>query len=181
MNTDVANNGIEVYVNQIFLLADEYVETKLEGKEENVPENFRDMIFYLSDRIDRPDNNDIEALDCLFEAYVRLCTHYHKLPTLECFGWISGIDRNTFTDWKNGAYRSSTGHGRTVKKWLSICQGFVVDELSNSKFANPNLIFTAKAAYGLRETSLVPPPETGNNRVLTAAELPKLGDESSDN
>lgn len=56
----------------------------------------------------------------------------------------------------------------------------MIDELSNAKFANPNLIFTAKAAYGMRETSPIPAAETENRRVLTAAELPKLGEPKED-
>lgn len=180
MNTEVVNNGVEVYIHKLFSLADEYTKNKLKGKEEDVPDNFRDMIFFIADRIEKLNNADIEGLDHLFGAYVRLCTKYHKLPTLECFSWLVKIDRNTFTDWKNGEYRSSSLHGSTVKKWLNICRGFVVDELSNSKFANPNLIFTAKAAYFMRETSPLPAEEPAYKKILTIDQLPFLGDVSDD-
>lgn len=173
MNTETIN-GTDVYMHKVFLLADEYVKAQLNGNEEKVTEYFRDMIFFISDRLERPDNSDIEALDNLFNAYVRLCTRYRKLPTLECYSWLVKINRATFTDWSNGEYRSSTAHGNTVKKWLNICKGFAVDELSNSKYANPNLIFTAKAAYGMRETAPVPAIETEKKSVLSVDELPKL-------
>lgn len=175
MNTEIVNNGVEVYTHQLLALADEYIQERLKGKEEDIQKNFRDMIFFMADRIEKPDNSEIELLDSLFEAYTRVCARYGKLPTLECFSWLAKIDRNTFTDWQKKEYRSSTPHSSTVKKWLNICRGFTVDELSNSKFANPNLIFIAKAAYGMRETAPVPALETENKRVLSASELPKLG------
>lgn len=174
-NTEMTNEGIEVYTNRIFSLADEYIRTQLDGNSEKVTDYFRDMILFISDRLERPDNNDIDTLDTIFNAYVRLCTRYRKLPTLELFSFLVGINRATFTDWSNGEYRASSEHGNTVKKWLNICKGFAIDELSNSKYANPNLIFTAKAAYGMRETAPVSAMETEKKRVLTAAELPRLG------
>lgn len=171
-NTETANNGVDVYTSMLYLLADEYIETKLDGKTDEVTKYFRDMIFFMRDRIEKPDNNDIEALDNLFEAYVRICTRYGKLPTLECFSWLCRVNRCTFTDWKNKEYRSSSLHGNTVQKWLDICQGFAVDELSNSRFANSNLIFISKAAYGLRETSPLPTVETEQRPVLRMDEFP---------
>lgn len=176
MNVEITNDGIEIYTHKIFSLADEYIQTQLDGDEEKASDYFRDMIFYVSDRLERPDNDDIDALDNIFSAYMRLCTRYRKLPTLECFSWLVKINRATFTDWSNGEYRSSLSHGNTVKKWLNICKGFAVDELSNSKYANPNLIFTAKAAYGMRETAPIPAMETERKRVLTVDELPRLGE-----
>ncbi len=158
MNTETAVNGIEVYTGRLFELADEYTEEWLHGDKGEVSSNFRDLIFYLADRMQKIPNGDIEALDAVFSAYVRLCARYGRLPTVELFAMLVKINPTTLTDWKNGEYRSTT-HSKTVKKWLDICRGFVVDELSNSRTPNPNLIFTAKAAYGLRETSPVPAPE----------------------
>jgi hypothetical protein len=155
-NTVKASDGMEVYVHKIFSLADEYVKEQLDGDATKVPEYFRDLIFYISDRLERVDHADIETLDKLFDAFVRLCTRYKKLPTLEAFSWLVKINRTTFGTWISGTYRSSTGHSDTAQKWFDVCKSFTLDELSNSKFANPNLIFVSKAAYGLRETSPAP-------------------------
>ena len=185
-------NGVEIYTHRLFELADQFVSEVLEGDEEKLPKRFREMIFYVSDRIEKPDNDDIDALDNLFDAYVRMCVRYDKLPTLEAFSFLSKIHRSTFDDWKNMRYRASTTHyADRVKRWYDVCKSFVIDELSNNSTANVNLIFISKSAYGLRETSPTPPPETelrkrvisadepirlDCNNVLTAAELPKLGD-----
>lgn len=193
MNTEIANNRTEVYTNKLFELADQYIDEVLEGDEEKLTKRFRELLFYVADRIEKPDNDDIDGLDNLFDAYVRLCVRYNKLPTLEGFSFLSRIHRSTLDDWKNMRYRSSDNRfADTVKRWYDICKSFVIDELSNNSAANVNLIFISKSAYGLRETSPTPPPETELRKrvisadepirldgVLTAAELPKLGDYSS--
>lgn len=182
MNTETVNNGIEVYTHRLFDLADEYVETRLKGEEKNVSDNFRDMIFYISDRLEKPDNNNLESLDNLFQGYVRLCVRYGKLPTVQAFSWLAKIHRSTFNDWENGVYRSSTTqYADTIKDWKEICKSFVIDELTNNGTTNVNLIFVSKACYGLRETAPLPALETENKRVLTASELPKLGNKSEQN
>lgn len=193
MNTEIANNRMEVYTDKLFELADQYIDEVLEGDEEKLTKRFRELLFYVADRIEKPDNDDIDGLDSLFDAYVRLCVRYNKLPTLEGFSFLSRIHRSTLDDWKNMRYRASTTRfADTVKRWYDICKSFVIDELSNNSTANVNLIFISKSAYGLRETAPVPAPETELRKrvisadepirldgVLTAAELPKLGDYSS--
>ena len=54
-NTEITENKTEIYIHQVFLLADQYIQEQLEGDTEKVPEYFRDMIFYISDRIECPD------------------------------------------------------------------------------------------------------------------------------
>ena len=165
--------GIDVYQNDIYRLVDEYIDTELDGDTESVTDNFVSMIFYIADNIQKPSNDDIELLDNLFNIYVRICAKYKVLPTLETFSFLVGIDRNTFTDWAMGRYRVSTAHGSTVKKWFEICKSFTVNRLHNQSGTNSNLIFIAKAAYGMAETAPVQVDEQ-NNRVLTDSELPKL-------
>ena len=121
-NTIKALNGIEVYLHDVYMYADEYIEKEFDGDRSKMDRRFRDMILYISDRIPKPPHEDIDLLDKIFGIYVRLCTKYERLPTLECYSLLVGIDRNTFTDWKEQRYRSSTAHSSTVKKWLEICK-----------------------------------------------------------
>ena len=72
-----------------------------------------------------------------------------------------------------GRYRVSTAHGSTVKKWFNICKSFTLNRLHNQTGKNANLIFVAKAAYGMAETAPVQVDEQ-SNRALTDSELPKL-------
>lgn len=172
-NTVKSEVGIEVYQNEIYRLVDEYIDTELDGDIESVADNFVSMIFYIADNIQKPSNDDIELLDNIFDIYVRICAKYKVLPTLEVFSFLVGIDRNTFTDWSMGRYRVSSAHGSTVKKWFNICKSFTLNRLHNQTGTNANLIFVAKAAYGMAETAPVQVDEQ-NNRALTDSELPKL-------
>lgn len=159
-NTDITSAGIEIYRHDINYYADEYIKNELEidhvdqESKKIVKDSFVDMLFYISDRISKPDNADIKALDNIFSVYVRLCSKYSVNPTVEAFSFLVDIDRNTFTTWANGTYRTAD-HSSTVKKWLNICRGFLVDNLGNSKGTDANKIFIAKAAYGMAETKAV--------------------------
>lgn len=171
-NTEITNNGIEVYVHQLFELADEF--TKQFGDDEKeAQKNFREMIFYVADRIKTPDSDDIEELDNLFNAYVRLCVRYHRLPTIQCFSWLANISRTTFNNWENGVYRSSCmKYLDTIKSWKEICKSFVIDELINNSTTNVNLIFVSKACYGLRETAPLPVEEQRKDTPKSIDQLP---------
>lgn len=189
-NTVTAYNGVEVYTDKIHELADEYITCELseERKQEiyNNSSMFMAMILYIADNMDKPDNNDIQLLDNIFNIYIRLCVKYNMLPTLECFSMLININPCTLSRWSSGEYRTniyydskgeyikdfaawqlnhqgeqyrvepSTAHSQTVKKWKDTCKNFLVNSLQNSKGVDANKIFIAKAAYGMVETSPVP-------------------------
>nr|DAT33314.1 MAG TPA: bacterial regulatory protein [Caudoviricetes sp.] len=152
---------VEIYLDNINICADEYINTVLcvspdnENYRKEVADSFVDMIFYIADHIQKPSNDDIELLDKMFSTYVRLCSKYHVLPTLEVFSFLVGINRSTFSDWMRGDYRTSSAHGTTVKKWFDICKNCTLNRLHNQAGTNANLIFVAKAAYGMAETAPV--------------------------
>ena len=189
-NTVQTCDGSEVYTSKILELADDFFDHELtERQREDIYTKssiFRAMILYISDNIPKPDNNNIELLDDIFNIYIRLCGKYDKLPTLELFSMLINVNPTTLSKWSSGEYRTSvyydsegqyikdfpawqlnhkgepyraepsTSHSQTVKKWKEICAGFLMDDLSNSNGTNANKIFTAKAAYGKVETAPVP-------------------------
>ena len=112
-----------------------------------------DLFFYISDRIEKPSNNDIELLDNIFNIYIRVCGRYGISPTLQMFGILVSINNMTFSDWANGDYRTTSTHGITVKKWKETCGAFALDKLHNQDGTNANLIFACKVAYGMAETA----------------------------
>ena len=169
-------NGVEIYLHDIYYFTDEFIEQELGGNKDGVHDCFPQLLLYISDRIQKPDNADIELLDAIFNIYIRLCTKYRVLPTLEMYSMLVKINRATFYDWSAGKYRKIGTYSDIVKTWRETCKNFVIDRLHNNNGkADVNLIFIAKASYQMRETSPIPPVETENKRVLTAAELPKLG------
>ena len=180
-NTVVVDQTIEVYENGIYRLVDEYIETVLQVSPEDydtpkeykaaVADAFVDMIFYIADRIPKPSNDNIELLDDIFDVFVRVCTRYNVLPTLEVFSFLVSINRSTFSDWMRGDYRTSTSHGNTVKKWFDICKNCTVNRLNNQPGTNANLIFVAKAAYGMAETAPVQVGQQAGIPQQTAQEI----------
>ncbi len=164
-NIITTDQGIEVYRNDIYRLVDEYISTVLQISPEEfdsikefkqtVADSFVDMIFYIKDNIPKPSNDNIELLDDIFNIYVRICTKYSVLPTLEIFSFLVGIERRTITCWMNGQYRTASAHGDTAKKWFDTCKNCTVNRLNNQAGTNANLIFVAKAAYGMAETAPV--------------------------
>lgn len=137
------------------------------------------MIFYIADRIPRPGTEDIDLLDDIFSVYIRLCSRYKVLPTLEVFSFLIQINRATISSWIAGECRSSSGHGHTAKKWFDICKSFTVNRLHNKGGTDANLIFVAKAAYGMAETAPVRIEEE-QRRQLSTDELIMLDDKSGD-
>lgn len=198
-NAVIANNGVEIYTSNINFYADEFLTRELDNERRqdiyNKSSIFRAMILYIADNIDKPDNNDIELLDNIFNIYIRLCVKYDKLPTLELFSMLININPATITRWINGEYRTniyydskgeyikdfaawqlnhkgeqyrvepSTAHCQTSKKWKEICAGFLMDDLSNSNGTNANKIFTAKAAYQKAEVAPIPPANLEQHRT----------------
>lgn len=164
-NTITTAQGIEVYENKIRLLVDEYINTVLcisrgdydsiEKYKKDVADNRIDMFFYISDHIEKPDNNNIELLDSIFNIYIRVCGRYGISPTLQMFGLMVGINNGTFSDWMDKQYRANSKHGETVKKWKDTCGAFALDKLHNQTGTNANLIFACKVAYGMAETAPV--------------------------
>lgn len=179
-NTVMTECGEEVYQHDIYYYADEYIQNELDGDPGRVPDSFPAMILYIADHIPKPDNADIELLDSIFNIYMRLCSKYKVLPTLEMFSFLVDINRSTFTTWINGEYRSSTGHSATAKKWFDTCRSFAINKLHNKGGTDANLIFIAKAAYGMAETA---PVQTANVRqqIISGDTLPQLGVKTEQN
>lgn len=171
-NTIKTDSGAEVYAHDIFALADEFIATELSGDEDRVKDYFVSMILYIHDRIPKPDNADIELLDSIFSIYVRLCAKYAVLPTLECFSFLVGLARETFSRWIAGEYRSSTDHHHTSKKWLDFCRSCLVNQLHQKGGTDANKIFIAKAAYGMAETA---PMQVENKRQQKLVSREDLG------
>lgn len=77
-NAITTTDGIEVYKHNINYYADEYIRNELEidhvdtDSKQIVKDNFVDMLFYICDHIEKPDNADIKALDYIFNVYVLL-------------------------------------------------------------------------------------------------------------
>lgn len=172
---------------------------------------FNGMIKYINNnyfKYNPVDYADIEYIDSIWDIYTSLCYKYNKYPTIIEFCLLINISRDTVWDWKKEATRAykyytldgmeikdlpawrlnhqgeeyrtepSTSHSDTVKKWLAECENALLRGAAEGN--KVGCIFALKANYGYTETAPVP-VQNPNQRVLTAAELPKLGGELCEN
>lgn len=166
-------DGVEVYEHDIYAYADQFIQEELSGDDEKVRENFARMIIFIGDRVRKPSHDDIALLDGIFQIYVRLCLKYGVLPSIEMFAQLVKTNRATFGDWGRGEYRANNDtYSTTVKEWRETCRSFVVDKLHNSEKVNVNLIFIAKANYGMKEAVAEQVEDKNTSRpVMTAQEI----------
>ena len=73
-NTARTCDGVEIYTDRIFELADDFFDHELTERQRediyNKSSIFRAMILFIADNIPKPDNNDIELLDDIFNIYI---------------------------------------------------------------------------------------------------------------
>lgn len=184
-NTIKTENGVEVYKNNIDILVDRYIQEELNGDDSNIKNKFKHMMYYIQDRLNKPDTDDINLLDDIFNIFIRLCAKYDILPTLSLFSAMSGINACTLSRWLNDKARTNTNYSQFVKNWKDTCRDAAIDALTNKPGANANLIFVSKAVYGLQETAPAQPhqlqlapaesaEEIAERARLTAPERPEL-------
>lgn len=175
-NNAVEAQGIEVYTDEIYRLADEYIDSLTDDPDEikslmRKAPAFRGMLKYIyinlfkitdkdikyNNKNSRIDYSDIELLNSLWDIYFGLCSKYLQIPTILNFGLFTGIDSSTFDSWKNGRMRgnisdnegiATSEHSNSYKKWLKECESAAYD---SALTGNPGAMFILKANYGYTE------------------------------
>ena len=117
-NTVVIDNGTEVYLDEIYIRVDEYLDTLLAKEDIYNPFVFTGLIKYINRNYLKDYKKtlcaDIYLLNNIWELYVELVYKYRQKPTIEEFALLIGVNRNTIYDWMNGSdradiYRDSNG------------------------------------------------------------------------
>lgn len=175
-NTAKTRNGVEVYENKIYELADEYIDNLKESENYDdseikvlmrKPQPFKGMLKYIfkklfkigvndikySNKNSKIDYGDIELIDKIWNIYTELCYKYLQNPTILNFSLLTGIDNTTIDSWKNGEYRcgkdgANSTRSKTVKRWIKECESALVD---TAMTGNPGSMFLLKASYGYTE------------------------------
>lgn len=188
-------NGAEIYIDQAYALADQYIQEMQDQEgytDEEMralmrkPQSFKGMLKYIYNNLfkirdidikynnknSRIDYGDINLLNNIWSIYTTLCYKYLQNPTLLNFSLFSGIDRDTFKSWMAGEYREGDGEARgkrsaIVKKWKSECESALVD---SAMTGNPGPMFLLKADYGYTEAPQLV-QVVGNAPDQTAADI----------
>lgn len=180
-NTTKAADGQEVYTNDIYFYADEYINSLPDPDElyKLSSSVFTGMIKYINRCMGFNKNKkmyeDIVLLNDIWDTYTELVYKYNQKPTIEEYSLLIGINRDTIYSWLNGETRDeyssklSLTRSDTIRKWQEECK---LGRYKGAAAGNVGYIFLCKAVDGMAETAPVQtaPRET----ALTAAELPKL-------
>ena len=180
-NTTKTTDGQEVYTNDIYFYADEYIASLPDPDElyKLSSSTFTGLIKYVNRSMGFYKNKkmyeDIELLNNIWNIYTDLVYKYNQKPTIEEYALLIGISRDTIYTWLRGEHRIeysdklSQTRSDTVKNWQDECK---LGRYKGAAAGNVGYIFLCKAVDGMAETAPIQtaPRET----ALSATELPKL-------
>lgn len=148
-NTVIANNGVEIYTDDIYTYADEYISTLNNPEDIYKKQCFAGMIKYIATKIKTLVNtDDLVLLDNLWNIYTSLCYKYNNVITIERYCILININRDTFYSWYKGETKNhyceelGTTRSDTVKKWDRESESSWQDEASTG---NPGPMFVLKS------------------------------------
>ena len=200
-NTVRAENGAEVYKEDVLAIADEYTaETFPDCEEDEIKmlmrksQPFKGMLKYINNRLfklkdgdikynnknSNIDYSDIDYINRLWDIYTSLCYRYLQNPTLLNFSLFTGIANETFSDWISGNYRggtdgASSAHCQTAKKWQEECEAALYD---TAMTGNPGAMFLLKSNYGYTETPQRIEITGANAPALSQEDIRQIADQA---
>lgn len=160
-NTVTAYNGVEIYTDNIFYYADEYISTLRNADDIYSSNVFTGLIKYIKRNVkfDKDIYEDIDVLNNIWEVYTELVYKYNHKPTIEEFSLLIGIHRDTIYSWMNGETRKDdyseilgTSRSDTIKKWQDECR---LGRYKSAATGNVGGIFLCKAVDGMTETVVI--------------------------
>lgn len=129
-NTVKAENGVDVYENDIALYLDQYMDER--GISDMAKENQnkwnacllyiykyvfkgnRDKLMYKSNR----DTYNSELINDICDIYIELCFEYDKEVSINGFSKLTGIDTDTINTWGTGECRLGSSSSVIYKKLI---------------------------------------------------------------
>lgn len=193
-NTVSANNGVEIYTDNIFYYADEYISTLKNPDDIYNSSVFTGLIKYIRRNVNFDKNiyDDIDILNNIWEVYTELVYKYMQKPTIEEFSLLIGVHRDTIYSWMNGEHRgiiyrdkdgnvindfftwNNSHRGEPYTQEPSTARADTIkkwqDECRLGRYksaaaGNVGGIFLCKAVDHMRETAPEPAPRNDQNRT----------------
>lgn len=142
----------------------------------------------------KPIYPNIKQLDDLFNIYINLVNKYkwNNRPSILEFSILTGIARETFYNWLKGNISNTnidsdkvkdkrkyitSEYINTVQKWVGICEQSLVDGSGDVI----KEIFILKSKFGYREQDKEITINLNTKPLVSADELPRLGEIMSNN
>lgn len=163
VNTVKTEEGIEVYIDDMYMYADQYINTLHDPESiyNSIGNTFTGMIKYINRNMNFTKDiyADINILNNIWEIYTDLVYKYNQKPTIEEYCLLVGISRETLYSWMRGEYRNSdicekfgSSRSDTIKKWQEECK---LGRYKSAASGNVGGIFLCKAVDGMVETAPV--------------------------
>lgn len=125
---------------------------------------------------------DYDLVNRICDYYIYMCMRYDKEVSGIGFSLLTGINRDTITDWKDGE-RLSTPSFAISKKLSDFREESLSAKLATAKRNPVGILAILNRHYGWNLPGVS--KEQGSKQTLTAADLPKLSEkqfkELSDN
>lgn len=115
-------------------------------------------------------NSSPEEVEKLWDWYCKLAFKYGRTPTVLQFCLLTGIDRHTLQDWRDGSTRKANPLYSTVAKKIKQ-EAEAALESKAFESNSVSAIFGLKASHDWRETSPLPPQEYAIASHDTAEEI----------
>lgn len=97
-------------------------------------------------------NASPEEIEKLWDWYCNLAFKYGRTPTVLQFGILTGLDRHTFQDWRDGSTRKANpAYSTLAKKMKQEAEAALESRAYESN--SVSAIFGLKASHAWRETS----------------------------
>lgn len=166
-NTIKDSNGysIDVYDDDMYMLADDYINSLPEERRDNIynttGNTFTGLIKYINRHINfsRDILADINILNNIWDIYTDLVYKYNQKPTIMEYCILIGINTDTIYSWLNGETRANdyceklgSSRSDTIKKWQNECK---MGRYKSAASGNVGGIFLCKAVDGMVETAPV--------------------------
>lgn len=164
-----AQDGSEIYENQIMAIADSYI-ANLDNPE-NIRQamTFRGLLQTIYETLFRPAKNmpnnrgtvidieDTDLLNGLWRIFTKLCYANNHIPSIRRFCLMIGLSAQTMANWGSQATRASSKHFESYKNWLLECESALEDQTSEHNAIG--CIFNLKANYSWRESAPAAPED----------------------
>lgn len=121
---------------------------------------------------------DIDKVNSICDIYIYLCYMYDKEISIMGFSKLTGINPDTIHDWGNNINKLSTSGYDIYKKLSAEREESLVNKLASNK--NPVAIIAILNKHFGYNMPGVGRDNASRNKVLTADELPKLGEFRND-
>jgi len=172
MNEIKVSENVSIYINDIWILCDEYINSLDNPDMIYKSSIFRGMLDYIYRHglkdiyLYNPKKSNTLNYDLLdnifFEIYLPIVYKYNAIPSILGFSTMLRIDSENLSYVRKGVYQDGSmvnkHNSEVVKKWYSVSESSLYDKAVQEN--GIGAIFGLKAGFGWKEAVASPEPYT---------------------